>query len=95
MMITPIAVQVPMYEIFEGNSCYIYWTAALVITYQMAIGGFGMAIFRVGCIFNLFPSKVEPKDVGRIILVSQLSMLVLLSAINCSGKNFGIVILLE
>ena len=85
MIVAPIAGQVPMIEIFEGNSCYFYWATTVLITYQMAIGGFGMAIYRVGCIHNFFPSHIEPSKVARIILVSELGILVSLAIINASG----------
>ena len=85
MIVAPIAIQVPMIEIFEGNSCYFYWATTVLLTNQMAIGGFGMAIFRVGCIHNLFPSHIEPREVARIILVSELGILVSLAIINASG----------
>ena len=86
MTISPIAVQVPMNEIFNDTSCYFHWATMVILPYHMAIGGFGMAIFRVGCIHNLFSAQKDPKEVSKIILVSELAILGLLSTINCSGK---------
>ena len=86
MTISPIAVQVPMNEIFNDTSCYFHWATMVILPYHMAVGGFGMAIFRVGCIHNLFPAEKEPKEVSKIILVSELVILALLSTINCSGE---------
>ena len=86
MTVSPIAVQVPMNEIFNNASCYFHWGTIVILPYHMAIGGFGMAIFRVGCIHNLFPAQKEPKEASKIILVSELVILALLSTINCSGE---------
>ena len=86
MTISPIAVQVPMNEILNDTSCYFHWATMVILPYHMAVGGFGMAIFRVGCIHNLFPAEKEPKEVSKIILVSELVILALLSTINCSGE---------
>ena len=89
MTISPIAIQVPMHEIFGDNSCYFYWATLVLLSYQMIIGGFGMAIYRYGCIHNLFPPQKEPRKVAKIILISELFIIILLVSINCSGNIFN------
>ena len=85
MTITPIAVQVPMNEIFGDGSCYLYWISMVGICYALSIFGFGMAVFRLGCVFNLFPQNVEPRVVSKYILVIETIILFLAIATNMSG----------
>ena len=54
----------------------------------MSIFGFGMAVFRLGCVFNLFPQEVEPKFVSKYILVAELLILVATIATNMSGDLY-------
>ena len=53
----------------------------------MSIFGFGMAVFRLGCVFNLFPQYVEPKVVSKYILVTEIVILMTTIATNMSGNQ--------
>ena len=88
LTISPIAVQVPMNEIFGNGSCYLYWISVIGLCNTLTIFGFGMAVFRLECIFNLFPYYVEPKVMSKYIIMAETILLVTLVGTNMTGNMF-------
>ena len=86
LTISPIAVQVPMNEIFGNGSCYFYWISVIGLCNTLTIFGFGMAVFRLECIFNLFPYYVEPKVMSKYIIMAETILLVTLVGTNMTGN---------
>ena len=86
LTISPIAVQVPMNEIFGDGSCYLYWISVIGLCNTLTIFGFGMAVFRLECIFNLFPYYVEPKVMSKYIIMAETILLVTLVGTNMTGN---------
>ena len=87
MTIIPIATQTPMKDYIGQEGCYFYWTSFTIISYELVVGGFVMAIFRVCCIHNLLPQNIPMKTVTVRFMMVQGAILTSMTVMSLIGKQ--------
>ena len=68
-----------MYDIFGENGCAVFASSIRLHGMLLAIGGFGMAIFRIVCIENL-AKQMERKNLAKIIHLVEFVVIILVTS---------------
>ena len=72
MTIAPILTQTPLSDYVGTKGCYFYWIIHLALSQLLSVGGFGMAVFRLFCLGNLFVDKEFKRTMAKKILIAEM-----------------------
>ena len=72
MTLLPIATQTPMFEYIGIKGCYFYTVSQVTGGSVVVIGGFGMSVFRLLCLWKKMITKEEGKSTMKKILIAEV-----------------------
>ena len=73
-----IITQISIYDIFGENGCDTYAASIRLHGRLLAVGGFGMAIFRIVCIEDL-AKQIQGKTLAKIIYIVEYTVILLVT----------------
>ena len=64
-----------IYDIFGETGCFVFKTSVRILMQLLAIGGFGMAIFRIICVENLV-KQISRANLVKIIHLIEIVIII-------------------
>ena len=85
LTVTSVASQTPIHEYFGVEGCYFFWTVNSIYLVQLAVGGIGLAVFRLICFHYLFVKEINVNQLMKRVLICEKALAVVCFSMLTSG----------